>query len=129
MSQRLKLNREFNRVYRAGKRYGSKNLSLILLPRRGKQRRIGFAVSRQVGTAVARNRCKRVLRALWGEYERTVGLVGSFDAILMGRRPFPKGAGEYKTLLKELDKLLTKAQLRPKGSDLLDLASVEPEHL
>ena len=57
---RLGANRQFNYVYRRGKRASCKELSLLYV--RSNQKRVGFSVSKKVGVAVVRNRTKRRLR-------------------------------------------------------------------
>ena len=57
---RLGRNKNYRYVYRRGKSYPSKNITLIYL--RGKQLKIGFSVSGKVGNAVTRNRIRRYLR-------------------------------------------------------------------
>ena len=63
----LKLNREFQLVYRRGKSAHARNLVLFYLPS-GEVRKVGFTASKKVGNAVIRNRCKRRLRALFAEF-------------------------------------------------------------
>ena len=53
-------NRQFNYVYRRGKRASSRDLSLFFV--KNNQKRVGFSVSKKVGVAVVRNRTKRRLR-------------------------------------------------------------------
>ena len=57
---RLGANRQFNYVYRRGKRASCRELSLLYV--RNNQKRVGFSVSKKVGVAVVRNRTKRRLR-------------------------------------------------------------------
>ena len=57
---RLGQSRQFNYVYRRGKRASCKELSLLYV--RSNQKRVGFSVSKKVGVAVVRNRTKRQLR-------------------------------------------------------------------
>lgn len=57
---RLGPNRQFNYVYRRGKRASCRELSLLFV--RSKEKRVGFSVSKKVGVAVVRNRTKRRLR-------------------------------------------------------------------
>ena len=57
---RLGANRQFNYVYRRGKRVSAKDLSLLYVSVR--QKRVGFSVNKKVGVAVVRNRTKRRLR-------------------------------------------------------------------
>ena len=53
-------NRQFNYVYRRGKKASCKELSLLYV--KNNQKRVGFSVSKKVGVAVVRNRTKRRLR-------------------------------------------------------------------
>ena len=46
--------------------------------------RVGFTVTKKIGNAVTRNRCKRRLRALAREVLPTTGLAGA-DHVLIGR--------------------------------------------
>lgn len=57
---RLGPNRQFNYVYRRGKKASCRELSLLYV--RSKDKRVGFSVSKKVGVAVMRNRTKRRLR-------------------------------------------------------------------
>lgn len=57
---RLGPNRQFNYVYRRGKKASCRELSLLYV--RNNQKRVGFSVSKKVGVAVVRNRTKRRLR-------------------------------------------------------------------
>ena len=70
--QRLSRSRDFDAVYRRGRSVSTRHLVLYVFPRSGEddageEPRLGLAVSRKVGGAVARNRLKRRLRAAWGE--------------------------------------------------------------
>ena len=57
---RLCQNRQFSYVYRRGTRASCRDLTLIFV--RSAQKRIGFSVSKKVGSAVVRNLVKRRLR-------------------------------------------------------------------
>ena len=59
-SVRLSHNRNYRYVYRKGKPYPSRNLTLVYL--RGRGIRVGFSVSAKVGNAVIRNRVRRILK-------------------------------------------------------------------
>jgi ribonuclease P protein component len=63
----LKLNREFQSVYRRGRNAHARNIVLFYLPSR-EVKKVGFTASKKVGNAVMRNRCKRRLRALFAEF-------------------------------------------------------------
>jgi ribonuclease P protein component len=60
---RLLNHADFERVYEAGKRHFSANLTAFYLPRSGGGGlRVGFTVSRALGGAVERNRIRRRMR-------------------------------------------------------------------
>lgn len=59
---RLHLNREFQQVYKKGTRRHGKGFSIIFSPNGGTYSRLGISVQRKVGSAVRRNRIKRLFR-------------------------------------------------------------------
>lgn len=62
-SARLRRHRDFERVYKQGRRHFAAHLTAFYLPRaKGDGLRVGFTVGRVLGTAVERNRMKRRLR-------------------------------------------------------------------
>jgi ribonuclease P protein component len=72
---RLSRSRDFDAVYRKGSSVATRYLVLYSFPRpddAGGAPRLGLAVSRQVGSAVARNRIKRRLRASFEELADTL---------------------------------------------------------
>ena len=69
--------------------------------------RIGFTVSRKVGSAVSRNRARRRLRAV-AERVMPVHARPGHDFVVIGRRatlkrPFPALVGDLETALRKLD--------------------------
>lgn len=65
---RLSRSRDFETVYRQGSSVSSRHLVLHWFPRENDPQappRVGLAVPRAVGSAVARNRMKRLLREAW----------------------------------------------------------------
>ncbi len=57
---RLKKEKDFNQVFKKGKRLFSDSLTLVYLP--ANSIKAGFAVSKKHGGSVQRNRIKRILR-------------------------------------------------------------------
>jgi len=72
---RLSRSRDFDAVYRRGRSASTRYLVLHWFPREEDADgapRLGLAVPRAVGSAVARNRVKRLLREAWRELLPTV---------------------------------------------------------
>ncbi len=72
---RLSRSKDFDTVYRRGRSASSRYLVLHWFPRDDDpdgEPRLGLAVPRSVGSAVARNRVKRLLREAWRELLPTV---------------------------------------------------------
>ncbi|NJD56835.1 MAG: ribonuclease P protein component [Nitrospirae bacterium] len=63
--QSLTRKSEFTIVFEQGRKFPSKHLVLYVLPNRIGHSRLGLAVGRKVGNAVARNRVKRRLREIF----------------------------------------------------------------
>jgi ribonuclease P protein component len=63
---RLQKNRAFQYVYKRGHACACRDLVLLLAS--GRQKKVGFSVSRKVGNAVTRNRVKRRLRECFRPY-------------------------------------------------------------
>ncbi len=64
--ERLSLDKDFEKVFKEGKKvWIGRFLLLIYRPNGLGFRRLGLAVSRKIGTAVERNRVKRLLRELF----------------------------------------------------------------
>jgi ribonuclease P protein component len=60
--QTLRNSRQFRKVYDQGQRYHTPHFSAFILRNDGIEQRIGITVTRKIGNAVIRNRCKRRLR-------------------------------------------------------------------
>ena len=99
--------RDFQRVNRRGLRRVSAHFVAVVAPARGaatvEMAKLGLAVSRQVGNAVARNRVKRQVRE-WFRRSR-IALPEGTDWVVIARR----GAAELAaaTVACELDRLAT----------------------
>ena len=79
--------RDFDAVYRKGRSVSTRYLVLYSFPREEDgEPRLGLAVSRKVGGAVARNRLKRQLRAAFDHVR--ADLPGGTDHVLIVRPGF-----------------------------------------
>lgn len=62
-AQTLKLNRDFKRLYSKGQSFVSPILVTYVRKNNKNNLRIGITTSKKIGTAVQRNRCRRIIRA------------------------------------------------------------------
>ncbi|HEY5160340.1 MAG TPA: ribonuclease P protein component [Gaiellaceae bacterium] len=80
---RLSRSRDFDTVYRHGRSTSTRFFTLHAFPREDadSESRLGLAIPRGVGSAVKRNRLKRMLREVWSMKVRGSG----FDYVLVAR--------------------------------------------
>lgn len=62
LSESLKKNQDFQRVYKSGKSYANKYLVMYVLKNNLDRNRIGVSVSKKVGNSVVRHRLARLIR-------------------------------------------------------------------
>lgn len=79
----LNRNCDFRRLYYRGKSYTNPALVVYLKKSGAGICRIGITVSKKIGCAVERNRCKRIIRAAWCGVEPEIN--GSYDIIFVAR--------------------------------------------
>ncbi|WP_236865820.1 ribonuclease P protein component [Brevibacterium daeguense] len=105
---RIHRGEDFRRVFRTGRKVGSKQLVIhyLLSTDESHAARVGFVVSKAVGNAVVRNRVKRRLRNI--VYARLAELD---DGEMIVIRALPAAAGaEFGQLEASVDRLLQKAR-------------------
>lgn len=101
----LNRNGDFLRLYRRGKSFTNPALVLYVQKNRAGICRMGITVSKKVGNAVCRNRCKRILRAAYREAEPYI--CGNYDFVLVARTKTPYLKSTEISVI--LQKLLLKA--------------------
>ncbi len=104
---RLKSSADFKRVRQFGKSYVNSLLVLITLNNKLDQTRIGIAAGRTVGSAVQRNRVKRIMRAAFQPYLENLPI--GWDLILIARRKMM--TANFEATQKSLVRLLRRAEL------------------
>ncbi len=68
---RLKKEKDFNLVFKKGKRLYANSLSLVYMP--AEEMKAGFAVGKKHGGSVKRNRIKRLLRESFRSFTPEIG--------------------------------------------------------
>jgi ribonuclease P protein component len=79
--------------------------------------RVGFSVSKRLGTAVDRNRIKRVLREAYRAHSQS--LRGNVDLVLIARTPLVEllDGGGFRAVEEKTAEVLRKASLISQGED------------
>jgi ribonuclease P protein component len=97
----------FDRLRREGTRVRGNRLALTFVPQADDQPQVAFAISRKLGNAVVRNRCRRRIRPLLDAHARAGRLApGAYLVQVRGRvdeLPAPEVAREVAGLLDALD--------------------------
>jgi len=80
--QTLRNSRQFRRVYDQGAKFHTPFFSAFFLRNDVGEQRYGITVTKKIGCAVARNRCKRRLREVVRNYGPGVSCTDGFDLVL-----------------------------------------------
>jgi ribonuclease P protein component len=99
-AHRLRLPREFSAVYEARTRETRGPLTVYALPNELSHPRLGMSVSRKVGTAVRRNRIRRLIRESFRLLQHD--LPQGYDLVVVVRPHEPLMLAEYQKLLSAL---------------------------
>ena len=78
---RIRLNKEYRRIYRSGKRCSNRAGLLYVTPSKRACIRIGFVATKRIGHAFARNRAKRLMKEVYRLHRHE--LKPHYDAVLL----------------------------------------------
>ena len=81
-TDRVRRRPEFERAYNSGTRIHGRFMMLFVMPNGGTAPRFGVAATRKMGSAVERNRAKRLAREIFRRHRLAAGL----DVIVVPRR-------------------------------------------
>lgn len=98
MSESLKKNTDYQKVYREGKSYANKYLVMYVLKNECTYNRLGISVSKKVGNSVIRHRLTRLIRESYRLNENK--FQRNFDIVIVARvAAKEKSFGEIKSAL------------------------------
>jgi len=105
LTQALRMNYEFSRVYHKGRYLSGRYVVLHYIRRPGRINRLGVTASRKIKGSVRRNRIKRLLRESYRLTEDQ--LATGYDLILVGRETADKP--DYQSVSRDVRRLLLKS--------------------
>ena len=82
IAERVRVRREFERIYKEGARVHGRFMTLFVLPNGSAIPRLGVSATRKLGGAVERNRVKRLARELFRRRKPAAGV----DIVVVPRR-------------------------------------------
>lgn len=83
MSESLKKNQDFQKVYKTGKSYANKYLVMYIINNGLEKNRLGISVSKKVGNSVVRHRVTRLIRESYRLNNEK--LKSGFDIVVIAR--------------------------------------------
>ena len=115
-ASRVRRRPEFERAYETGTRIHGRFMMLFVAPNGSTTPRFGVAATRKMGSAVERNRAKRLAREMFRRHAVAAGL----DIIVVPRRemldaPFASLEADYVAALARRDRGPTHADRRPRS--------------
>lgn len=126
---KIKLNREFQRIYRKGRYAVSKNLAIYMQPNSYKINRIGITASKKYGKSVKRNRIRRLIRESYHALQDN--LKKGYDFIIVARKTEETDPGyhqilkEMRYLYKRLNVFIERSVEVPAGNESMGVPSDE----
>lgn len=115
----LKRNNDFTRLYKVGRSVKGRSAVILVRSNRRDTTRIGFSVSKKIGNAVTRNRCRRRLKEAVFTYNDRI--TKGFDIVLVARHTDKELP--FKDLCRDVGYLLGKSEVlakNEKSSDSID---------
>lgn len=109
--QRIKKNKEFQRIFKKGKSFANRQFIVYVLKNDQPEFRVGLSVSKKVGNAVTRNRIKRYIRQTF--LERKDDVMQNADYVIIARQQAAEM--DFHESKKSLEHVLRIARALPKN--------------
>jgi ribonuclease P protein component len=115
-AERIRHRPEFERVYNEGARSHGRFMTVFALENGGSTTRFGVAATRKLGSAVIRNRAKRLAREVFRRRKIAAGL----DIVIVPRRemldaPFASLEADYRATLERCGRVSPRSPRRGRG--------------
>ena len=115
-AERVRRRPDFERAYSTGVRIHARFMTLFVVGNGGPSSRLGVAATRKLGSAVERNRAKRLAREVFRRHKIRAGL----DIVIVPRRemldaPFVTLEADYIAALERRDRGQSSPNRRPGG--------------
>lgn len=107
VTNRLRKNAEFQKVYKRGTSLANRYLVLFFMENRQDYSNVGFLASKKVGKSVERNRARRLMKEAFRVYDKD--LKEGFDMVLIARVNIKDAT--YKDVEKSMYGILKKSKL------------------
>ena len=102
-AEHIRKRADFERIYDAGSKCAGRLMTLFTEQSEGRVARLGIGVSRKLGSAVDRNRAKRLVREVFRHHKPAAGI----DVVVVPRRVILNA--RYETIEAEFSGLLARS--------------------
>ncbi len=105
----LKKNYEFRKVLSKGKYYSGEYIEALILPNSKGKNTIGIAVNTKLGTAVERNKIKRLFRESYYNFEEY--LTDGQEIVFLWKKKMPIENATFNNIKTDMQNIFDKAKL------------------
>ncbi len=105
----LKKNYEFRKVLSKGKYYSGEYIEALILPNSKGKNAIGIAVNTKLGTAVERNKIKRLFRESYYNFEEY--LTDGQEIVFLWKKKMPIENATFNNIKTDMQNIFDKAKL------------------
>ncbi len=105
----LKKNYEFRKVLSKGKYYSGEYIEALILANQKGKNTLGIAVNTKLGTAVERNKIKRLFRESYYYFEESI--INGQEIVFLWKKKQPIENATYKNIKSDMQRIFDKAKI------------------